>query len=59
MGLRNLLKRWSKGEDERAIERAELRESGDYEGAKDDLRIRGSFAGGEAMDAVREDLEER
>jgi hypothetical protein len=59
MGLRDLFKRWSKDEDERAIERAELRQSGDYEGTKDDIAIKGGFAGSQAMDVVREDLEDR
>ncbi len=47
MGLKDLFRRWSKGEDERAIERAEEEsrmtpyeravDREDYEGRKDDL----------------------
>ena len=61
MGLLSFFKRWSKGEDERALERAESESRmtplerdvahEDYEGRKDDSYIGGSFAGAEAMEA--------
>jgi hypothetical protein len=68
MGLKDLFKRWTKAEDERALERAE-RESSmtpverevdqeDYEARKDDIRIAGSFQGSEALDASRDELED-
>jgi hypothetical protein len=70
MGLKDLLSRWSKGEDERAIEREEqeelaharpidrARDAEDFEAKKDDLAAgRGSFAGSEAEATVADDLE--
>lgn len=61
MGLLNFFRRWSKAEDERALERAEgetrmtplERDTGreDYEGRKDDSYIGGSFPGAEATEA--------
>ncbi|HEX5448659.1 MAG TPA: hypothetical protein VFW85_01210 [Gaiellaceae bacterium] len=61
MGLLSFFKRWSKAEDDRALERAEgetrmtplERDIGreDYEGRKDDSYIAGSFAGAEATEA--------
>jgi len=68
MGLKDLFARWSKGEDERAVERAE-EESGmtpheravdeeDFEGRKDDLfATERESAGAEAIPSA-EDLED-
>jgi hypothetical protein len=60
MGILSFFKRWSKAEDERALERAEGEtrmtslerdtDREDYEGRKDDSYIAGSFAGAEAME---------
>lgn len=62
MGLWGFFKRWSKAEDERALERAdeETRMSPhdrdvfeeDYEARKDDTHIAGGFAGSEALGAA-------
>lgn len=64
MGLRSFFKRWSKGEDDRALERAEGETRmtplerdvahEDYEGRKDDSYIGGSFAGAEAMETFKD-----
>jgi hypothetical protein len=66
MGLRDLLHRWTKGEDERALEREEEAEEGrlsaaqraasaeDFEAKKDDAAAARSLGG--ATDAV-DDLE--
>ena len=69
MGLKDLFSRWSKGEDERAIER--VREESamtpheravdreDYEGRKEDLySLEHDYPGAEAADTAREDLED-
>lgn len=68
MGLKDLLARWSKGEDRRAIERAEEEsrlspheravDQEDYEGRKDDLyATERESAGAEAVPPA-EDLED-
>ena len=67
MGLKDLLKRWSKGEDERAVERAEEESRmtpgeravahEDFEAQKDDIAARSRPAGAGAADAASEDLE--
>ena len=69
MGLKNLFSRWSKGEDRRAIERAELEsqmtpheravDSEDFEARKDDTAAKSSWAGSEAAAAASDDLESR
>jgi hypothetical protein len=67
VGLRDLVTRWRPSADEQAIERAEEQtrmipyerdvDREDYEAKKDDAYIGRTFAGGEAEDAAREDLE--
>ncbi len=67
MGLKDLLRRWSKGEDARVLERAEEEsrmtpyqrdvDREDFEARKDDVRIGGSFAGSEAEAAASDDLD--
>ena len=64
MRLLSFFKRWSKGEDDRALERAEAEsrmtplerdvDREDYEGRKDDSYIGGSFSGAEAMETFKE-----
>ena len=69
MGLRDLFSRWSKGEDERAIERAEEESQAhvssheravdheDYEGRKEDLySLEHDYPGAEAAATADEDL---
>jgi hypothetical protein len=56
MGLKDFFSRWSKASDREAIERAE-QHTEDYEGQKADIRVEESFAGGEAMDVARDDLD--
>ena len=67
MGLRELFSRWSKGEDERAIERADA-ESGmtplerdvdheDFEGRKEDLKATSHWVGSEVAETAADDLE--
>ena len=56
MGLLDFFKRWSKQSDADALARAERRIDEDYEAQKDDVFIKSSFAGGEAMDAADEEL---
>ncbi|HVU78216.1 MAG TPA: hypothetical protein VHC67_11575 [Gaiellaceae bacterium] len=56
MGLKDLFRRWSKSEDERAIERAEVEarmtpveratDSEDFEAHKDDAKIREDLGAG-------------
>lgn len=56
MGLKDLFAKWSKAGDRAAVERAE-QHTEDYEGQKADIRAGESFAGGEALDAARDDLD--
>lgn len=66
MGLKDLFSRWSKGEDQRAIERAEEESSltpaerafdkEDFEGRKDDIAAGSTWAGREAEGAASDDL---
>jgi hypothetical protein len=66
MGLKDLFTRWTKGEDRRAVERAEAGsrltgyeravESEDFEGRKDDLAARSTFPGSGAEAAAGDDL---
>jgi hypothetical protein len=66
VGLRDFFGRWTKGEDARALERAE-RESGmteperdvdreDFEARKDDVAARSSWAGLDASETAADDL---
>jgi hypothetical protein len=67
MGLKEIWQRWSKGEDRRAVERAEDESlltpaerafaSEDYEGRKDDLNAANTRVGSAAEEAARDDLE--
>jgi hypothetical protein len=67
MGLKHLFSRWSKSEDQRAIEKAEQEssmtaleravESEDFEARKDDLQIGSTVAGSGAEAAAGEDLD--
>jgi hypothetical protein len=69
MGLRDLFSRWTKKEDERAVERAEeetrmtpeerAADSEDFEAKKDDLAAQSHPPGMEADDASSGDLDER
>jgi len=69
MGLRDLFSRWSKKEDDRALERAEEEsrmtaeeraiDSEDFEAKKDDLSAISHPPGMQADDASLGDLEER
>ena len=65
MGLKDLFSRWSKGEDQRAVERAE-RESHmtpyeravdgeDFEARKDDIAATSGWAGSEAAAVASEE----
>jgi hypothetical protein len=67
MGLKDLFSRWTKGEDRRAVERAQ-RESAmtpreravdreDFEARKDDTAAGSSWAGSEATRAAADDLD--
>jgi hypothetical protein len=67
MGLKDLFSRWMKGEDARAVERAE-RESAmtgserdvdreDFEARKDDLAAGSGLVGFDASETASEDLE--
>ena len=66
MSLKDLFKRWTKAEDDRAIERAVEDSRGtayerdieqeNFEGRKQDLRTGSSFAGSAAEDAAGDDL---
>jgi hypothetical protein len=65
MGLKDLLSRWTKSEDERAVERAkdEARmtpherdvDREDYEARKEDTQLGRDFAASEALEAADED----
>jgi hypothetical protein len=67
MGLKEFFSRWSKGEDERAIERADNEsrmtaeeravDREDFEGRKDDTAAGSSWAGSEAASAA--DVDDR
>jgi hypothetical protein len=67
MGLKDLFSRWTKGEDRRAVERAELEsqmtpeeravDQEDFEGRKDDTFGASSWAGREAEGASSGDLD--
>jgi hypothetical protein len=66
MGLKDLLSRWTKGEDRRATERAELESrmsekerafnKEDFEARKDDTAAASTWAGREAEGAAADDL---
>jgi hypothetical protein len=66
MGLKDLFSRWSKAEDRRATERAELEsrmspaerafDNEDFEGRKEDLAAGSTWAGREAEGAASDDL---
>jgi hypothetical protein len=66
MGLKDLFSRWSKAEDRRATERAELEsrmspaerafDKEDFEGRKEDLAAGSTWAGREAEGAASDDL---
>lgn len=66
MGLKDLVSRWTKGEDRRASERAELEsrmtpqerafDQEDFEARKDDIATGSSWAGREAEGAAADDL---
>jgi len=66
MSLKDFFKRWSKAEDDRAIERAVEDSRGtayerdleqeDFEARKQDLSVGSSFAGSAAEDAAADDL---
>lgn len=67
MGLKDMLRRWTHSEDQRSVERAkeETRmtaherevDQEDFEARKDDVQVSRDFAGSEALDAARDDLE--
>lgn len=67
MGLKAFFSRWTKGEDERAVERAEREsrmspveravDSEDFEARKDDIAAESTWAGSEAMDAAGDDVD--
>lgn len=67
MGLKEIFRRWTKSEDQRVVERAkeETRmtpqerdvDQEDFEARKDDQKVSRDFAGSEALDAARDDLE--
>jgi hypothetical protein len=67
MGLKAFFSRWSKGEDERAVERADresgmspverARDSQDYEARKDDVAAQSGWAGSEAIDSAGDDVD--
>lgn len=69
MGLKDLFSRWTKSEDERAIERAKLEsqmpqeerahDQEDFEARKDDTAADSSWAGREAEGAASGDLDDR
>ena len=68
MGLKDFFSRWTKGEDDRAVERAELEsqmtpeeravDQEDFEARKDDTAAESSWAGREAEGAERGELED-
>ena len=66
MGLKDLFSRWTKGEDRRATDRAELEsrmteterayDKEDFEGRKQDTAAASSWAGREAEGAASDEL---
>lgn len=68
MGLKQLFSRWSKKEDQRAIENAKLESQmpsneraatgEDFEARKDDVAAGSSFTGSEAEAAAADDLDQ-
>ena len=68
MGLKDLFSRWTKGEDRRATERAELEsrmssreraiDQEDFEARKDDVAADSTWAGREAEAAARAELDD-
>lgn len=57
MGLKDLFRRWSRSEDERALARAQGDvDREDYEAQKDDVQISQDFAAAEAREAADDDL---
>jgi len=68
MGLKDLFSKWSKGEDRRAIDRAEDEsrltpeerafDQEDFEGRKEDLAAGSTWAGREAEGAERGELDD-
>jgi hypothetical protein len=66
MGLKDLFSRWTKGEDRRATDRAELEsrmsakerayDQEDFEARKDDTAAGSTWAGREAEGAASDDL---
>jgi hypothetical protein len=69
MGLKSFFSRWTKGEDERALERADEEtrmtpeerdvEEEDYEARKEDMRTAGtSYAGFDAADVARNETDD-
>ena len=69
MGLKEFFGRWRKGENERAVERAEEEsrmtpadrdlDEEDYEAHKEDIRTAGtSYAGFDAADVARNELDD-
>jgi hypothetical protein len=69
MGLKDFFSRWTKGEDQRAIERAELEsrmtphergvDKEDFEARKDDTAAGSTWAGREAEGSAADDLDSR
>ena len=67
MGLKQFFQRWTRGEDARAVERAEEEsrmtsherdvDQEDFEGKKDDLAAGSSFRGEAAEDVAADDLD--
>jgi hypothetical protein len=68
MGLKDLFNRWTKGEDERAVERAKLEsqlspeeraiDQEDFEARKDDLAAGSTWAGRESEGASSGELDD-
>jgi hypothetical protein len=57
MGLKDLLRRWSKSEDERALAQTQDKlDREDYEAQKDDVELGQDFAAAEAREAADDDL---
>lgn len=69
MGLKDLFSRWTKGEDRRVTERAELEsrmtpyerdlDQEDFEGRKDDTAATSNWAGREAEGAATDEINDR
>jgi len=69
MGLKSFFSRWTKGEDERALERADEEtrmtsyerdvDEEDYEARKEDMRTEGtSYAGFDAAEVARNEVDD-